>query len=340
MRRTSYLGLSLSLILAFALLGFSQARAPQPKSTAEYNAYMAVYTEQDAVKKAAAGEKFLADFKESDFIVQTHRALIGAYTKAQNWPKVMEAADRAAASPGADDGLKAFAYANAMGAAQSTNNVERVISYGDRVLAIAPNDIDTMMVVSAMIPTKLPPDAAGKKAALDKAQALASKALAAVQPMIPTAQAAQKASLVQAESQLHATLGLVAFNRPDYKKSIEEYEAATKGSPKDDLSHYYLGADYSALAGQASRDYQAAIKAENDAKSAKADQPTIDELAAKRGGLEDDIKKYRDKAIEEFAIAVAIAGPVAQQARGELTKLWTAKNDNTNGMDEFIAQKK
>lgn len=340
MRRTGYLGLCVLLFLAFAPQSFSQARQPQPKTQAEYNAYMAVYNEQDAQKKAAAGEKFLTDFTESDFIAQTHQAIIGAYSKTQNWAKVMEAADRAAASPAADDRLRAFAYANAMGAAQSTNNIDKVISYGDKVLAIAPNDVDTMMVVSAAIPTKLSADANAKKAALDKASTLATKALSALQPLIAQAQAAQKAPLVQAEGALHATLGLVAFNRPDYKKSIEEYDVAVKANPKDDLSHYYLGADYSALAGQASKDYQTAIKAENDAKAAKADQPTIDELAARRAGIENDIRTFRDKAIEEFAIATAIGGPVAEQARGELTRLWTAKNDNTNGMDAFIAQKK
>ena len=98
MRRIGYLGVSVSLVLAFGVLGFSQARAPQPKSTAEYNGYMAVYNEPDAVKKAAAGEKFLNEFKES-FHAQTHQHIIGAYSKAQNWAKVMEAADRAAASP-------------------------------------------------------------------------------------------------------------------------------------------------------------------------------------------------------------------------------------------------
>ena len=75
-------------------------------------------------------------------------------------------------------------------------------------------------------------------------------------------------------------------------------------------------------------------------KSARADQPTIDELAAKRGGLEEDIRKYRDKAIDEFAIAVALGGQVSSQAKDALTRLWTAKNENTNGLDQFVAQKK
>jgi tetratricopeptide (TPR) repeat protein len=340
MRRINGLGMTVFLTLAFAVPGFSQARAAQARTPAEYSAYMAVYGEQDALKRAAAGEKFLTEFNESDFIPQTHTMLIGAYSKSQNWAKVMESADRAAASPVADNTLKAFAFGNAMMAAQNTNNVDKVVSYGDKVLAIAPNDIDTMMVVSSVIPTKLPADEAGKKAALDKASSLATKALSALQPLIAQAEAAQKPTLVQAESQLHATLGLVAFNRPDYKKSIEEYDAAVKGNPKDDLAHYYLGADYSALASQASKDYQAAFKAWNDAKVARADQPTIDELDARQQGMGSDVTAYRDKAIDEFAIAVAIGGSVAQQARSELSKLWMTKNGDTSGIDAFIAQKK
>src|SRR5262249_35790106 len=261
MKRTAYLGFSLILIPAFALVGFGQARQPQIRSQAEYGAYMDMFNEQDAQKKAALGEKFLKNWKESDFIPQTHRAIVGAYSKAQNWDKVMEAADRAATSAGADNTLKAFVYGNAMMAAQNSNNLDKVISYGDKVLAIAPDDVDTMMVVSAAIPMKLPADGAAKNAALDKASTLATKALAALQPAIAQAQAAQKPALLQAEGQLHGTLGLVAYNRPDHKKAVEEYEAAVKGTPKDDLIRYYLGASYSALTSQASKDFQAAVNA-------------------------------------------------------------------------------
>ena len=115
---------------------------------------------------------------------------------------------------------------------------------------------------------------------------------------------------------------------------------AIQRTPKDDVAHFYLGLDYQALAAQASRDYQAAVNAENAAKAARAEQPAIDELAAKREGLAEDVRKARDKAIEEFAIATAIGGQVGAQAKDALTKLWTAKNENTNGLEEFIAQKK
>jgi tetratricopeptide (TPR) repeat protein len=349
MRRTGYLGVSLLLILVFglfALQGFgqaaqaAQARQPQAKTQAEYTAYKALYDEQAPQKKAELGEKFLTDFKESDFIANTYTMIIGAYTKAQNWAKVVDAADRAAASPVADDKLKAYAFANAMIASQNNNNLDKVVSYGEKVLAIDPNDLNTLITLSAVIPAKLPSDEAGKKAALDKAAAMANKALGGVEQMMAKADAQSKPQLVQIEGNLHSTLGLIAYNRPDYNHSIQEYELAVKSTPKDDVAHFYMALDFQALAAQASRDYQAAVKAENDAKAARADQPTVDELAAKRGGLEEDVRKYRDRAIDEFAIATALGGPVAAQAKDALTKLWTAKNENTSGMDEFIAQKK
>src|SRR5437016_9005642 len=127
MRRTGYLGISLLLVLALAataLPGFSQAAAPkgpQAKTQAEYNAYNALYMEKNPQKKAELGEKFLMDFKETDFVPQTYTMIIGAYTGAQNWAKVVDAAERAVAFPGADNKLKAFAYANAMIASQNLN---------------------------------------------------------------------------------------------------------------------------------------------------------------------------------------------------------------------------
>ena len=344
MRRTGYLGVSLLLVLALAaaaLPGFGQAaQQPRYKSTAEGTAYVAFFNEKDPVKKAAAGEKFITDFKDSDFIPNSYRLIIAAYTMAQNWAKVIDAAERAVASPAADNTLKAFAYANAMVASQNMNQIDKVLAYGDKVLALDPNDLNTMITLSAMIPAKLPADDPGKKAALDKAEGLARRALTGIQPLLAQAPATQKAQIVQIDSQLHETLGLIAYDRMDYAKSIEEYEASLKTNPKDDVAHFYLGANYQILTAQVSKTYQDAVKAENDAKAAKADQPTLDELAARQKGLADEVREKRDKAIDEYAIAVAIGGSSAQNARAALEKLWQNKNDNLNGIDEFIAQKK
>ena len=179
MRRTGYPGVSLLLILILAvsaLPGFSQAPAAQAKqqqakTQAEYDAYKALYDEKDPKKKADLGEKFIANpaFKESDFIVpNAHQMIIGAYMGDKNWAKVTEAADRAAALPNATTTLKGYAYGNAMIAAQNMNNVDKVLSYGDKVLSIDPNDLNTLITLSGAIPAKLPTDHAGKKTALDK----------------------------------------------------------------------------------------------------------------------------------------------------------------------------
>jgi len=344
MKRTGYLGISLFLLVALvvsALPSFGQqAKQPQFKTRPEYDAAMTVYNEKDPAKRAAAGEKFVADFKESEYIPNAYIYMIGAYNNSKNYVKCMEAADRAAALPVADNTLKEYAFEQAMVAAQNSNNIEKTIFYGEKLLSVNPTSLNAMITVSANLLLKLPTDDAGKKTALDKAEDLAKKGLAGITAMLAKADAATKPQLVSIEGNLHSTLGLVAYNRMDYNKSIQEYEIAIQRTPKDDFAHFYLAADHQALGSQSSKDYQAALKAENDAKAARAEQPVIDELAAKRGGLEDDIRKYRDKAMEEYAIAVGINGPVSSQAKEVLTKLWIGKNENTTGLDEFINKMK
>jgi hypothetical protein len=342
MRRTGYLGLSLLLILVLAvsaLPGYSQAaqgKAPAPKTQAEYAAYTAAYNEKDPAKKAELAEKFITDFKESEMIPNAYSMVVQGYTNAKNWAKVMEAADKIDSVQGADNKIKGFAYGNAMVAAQNLNNVDKVLQYGDKVLSIDPNDLNTLITLSAAIPIKYPND----KAQLDKAGGMATKALAGVGEMISKADANQKKQLVPIEGSLHGTLGLIAYNNKDYAKSIQEYQAAIKDNNKDDASHFYLAYDYLALMANASKDYQAAFKAESDAIAAKADQPTIDDLKARTVATIDELKKQQDKAIDELAIAAAIGGPVAAQAKTELTKQWMNKNNSDQGMDQFIASKR
>src|SRR5689334_1943711 len=155
MRRTGFLGLSLFLLCAVVvstLPAFGQEKQPQAKTRPEYDAYLALYNEKDPAKKAELGEKFITEFKESEFLPNAHTMIIGAYVNAKNWPKVIEAGDRAAALPNADNKLKAYAYANAMIASQNTNNIDKVITYGEKVLAITPDDLNTMITLSAVIP--------------------------------------------------------------------------------------------------------------------------------------------------------------------------------------------
>jgi tetratricopeptide (TPR) repeat protein len=351
MKRTCYLGLSLLLILALGVPAFSQqAPAPQPqaKSQAEYNAYKALYDEMNPAKKAELGEKFLVDFKESDFVGQSYTMIIGAYSRAQNWAKVMDAADRAVAFPKADNRLKTFAFQNAMVAAQQADNFPKIVEYGDKLLAVDPTNLNAMIALSSMLPERLPMDEAAKKAALDKASDLAAKAMTGVtalfaQPKPPSITDAQwsqeKATL---EGNLHATMGFIALNNRDYAKAVEHYETALKSIPKDGVAHFRLGLAYQFLTSDASKKLVDTITTLNAAKASRGDQVQIDELDAQRQGVQQDLEEKRDKAIDQLAIAVALGGVVAQPARDALTKLYQSKtpDGSTAGLEELIAKKK
>jgi tetratricopeptide (TPR) repeat protein len=348
MNRIGFLGLTLLLITALAMPGFGQAapaqakqpqaKQPQAKTTAEYNAYNALYMEKDPKKKAELGEKFIVDFKDSDFIAPAHRMIIGGYRDSQNWQKVLESADRAAGLSIADASLKGFAYGTAMQAAQQMNNFEKIVEYGEKVLGIEPNDPNALLTLSSLIPERLPTDEAAKNAALDKAAGYANRANTVIQKLAGQIKPEQKAEI---EAQIHSTLGFIALNKQDYPTSVSEYETALKTAPKDAVAHFRLGLAYQYLAAAASKATVEAINLENEAKTARKPQPELDELAAKRQFIQDDFTVKRDRAIEELAAAVAIGGVVAQPARQALEALWKPKNNDTlDGLDAYIASKK
>jgi hypothetical protein len=345
MKKVSYLGLSLLLMLSLALPGLAQ----QAKSKAEYDAYMLFYNEQNPQRKGEAAEKFLADpaYKESEFKLPAFQGALIAYRNAQNWAKVMEMADKLTTFlPAADDTLKNFSYENAMVAGQQSGNFDKIVEFGDKVLAINPNNLNAQITLSSMIPERLPADEAAKKASLDRALDLATKATAQI-PQIFAQKPAQftdeqwNRERANLEGQLSATLGLIHLNRAEYDLSAQKYDVALKSNPKDGISHYRLGLAYQYQASEATKLVLAAITTENEAKVAKAEEAVINDLVAKREALEMDARTKRDKAIDSFARAVAIGGIVGQPAREQLERLYKAKNNDVlDGLDQLINEKK
>jgi len=349
MKNTVYPGFYFLLVLALAIPALAAlAQQPEAKSRAEYDAYNAFYTEQNPQKKAELGEKFLTAYKDSDFRLDAYTLLVRAYTQSQNWAKVMDVAERfTAAFPSADVIKKVFVFENAMTAAQQANNFDKIVAYGDKVLAVAPDNLNAQITLSSMLPERLPQDEAAKKAALDKAYDLATKAMAQVQRIFGQPKPAnftddqwnrERANL---EGQLHATMGLVHLNRMEYQQAADEYETAIKSNPRDGVSRFRLGLAYQYLASDASKQLVEAINAENAAKAARADRALVDELVAKREAAEGVVRERRDKAIDELAKAVAIGGVVAQSARDQLERLYKAKNNESlEGLEQLIDEKK
>jgi hypothetical protein len=342
MKRSGYLENSLFSVVmsaALALPGFAQAaqvKTPQTRTVPEFNSYNDCYKETDFAKKADLCQKFVDGFNDSDFLVSGYKLIIQSYYQSKNWQLLMDVADRAAALPSADDSLKSYAYETAMVGAENAKDLAKCVSYGEKVLAMNPDNLTALYTVSGVIPQKSSTDIA----ALNRAAEMARKALLIAAQMMEKATPQEKPQLVVLDGTLHGTLGLISYDKMDYTESIKEYQTAIKDNVKDDESHFFLANDYIGLMTQVSQNYQTSFAAENAAKAAKADQPTVDELAAKRSAFGDDVLKYRDLIIDELAITVAINGPYTPQAKPALTKQWTDKNNNTTGLDDFVNQKK
>jgi tetratricopeptide (TPR) repeat protein len=342
MKRSGYLKISLfsvAMLAVTVLPGFGQAaqtRTPQTRTQPEFDSYSACYNEKDFTKKADLCQKFVDRFQESDFLITGYKFIIQSYYQTGNWQLLMDAADKAAGLPNADDNWKDYAYQSAMVGAQKANNLDRAISYGDKVLQIDPNNLTALYTISSIITQKSSTDIPQ----LEKAAEMARKALLVAASMMDKASPEEKPQLVQMDGLLHGTLGLISYNEMDYKKSIQEYQAAVKDDAKDETAHFLMAYDYIQLMTQASRDFQTSLNAENAAKDARADQPTVDDLAAKRADFQERVLTYRDLVIDELAITVAINGTYTAQAKPLLIKQWTDKNNSTAGLDEFVNLKK
>jgi len=337
MKSIHYMGLTLLFLLTFATQILAQGEV-------ENSAYLTFYGETNAQKKAELGEKFLTDFKDSTYRSPILKTILTGYVQAQNWTKVLEHADKLPAElPAADNPTKALVYTYGMAAAQATNNAAKTVDYGEKVLSVDPNNLQAQVFVATTIPQGMPQD----KAANDKALDLATKALDGVQQYFSQPKPAQmtdaqwKQARVEYDDQLHSARGLIYFNRMDYVKSIDEYQAVIKNTPKDGVAHFYLGYAYRSQAADASQALVAAIKAFDAARVAKAPQPDIDELDGRRQGLQDDFQKKRDSAIDELAASVAVADPrVLTQAKTALEQLYMTKTGDLNGLDQLVAEKK
>jgi tetratricopeptide (TPR) repeat protein len=343
MRKTAYVALLLLFILAFAISGFSQAaQAPQNKSKAEYDAYKAAYDEKDNTHKAELAAKFLTDFKDSDIFFRTNAYIMmtKAYLDGQTFPKAMDAAakiDEALPTAKPEDKLKIYSFG--MQAATNANDLNKTVEFGDKILAVNPNDANTLITLAGLLPERLPNDDVGKKATLAKAEDYANRALAAIGKIAKPASMSDadwNSQIGPVTAGIHGSLGLIALNRQDYEKSVSEYMQVIKSTPKDGVAQFRLGLAYSGQAVAMSKAYSTAIDEVNAANKANpaADQT---EAKAKLAQMEEALRAKRAQATDALATAVALGGPVQQPAMDQLKKLWTGTPEE---MDALIAAKK
>src|SRR4029450_13524365 len=62
----------------------AEQKQPQAKTKAEYDAYLALFNEQDPSKKSELATKFLTDYPDTEFKTYIYQMLINSYAQLGN----------------------------------------------------------------------------------------------------------------------------------------------------------------------------------------------------------------------------------------------------------------
>src|SRR5262245_21383627 len=176
---------------------FSQAvaeRNPQPKTKAEYDAYMLLYEEAAPAKKVELAEKFLTDHPETEFRIFVYQMQIDSYARLGNVDKVVETGEKFETEfPEADDNTRQFFQSfmqRMMAAYLQKNDFLKAVEYGEKLLAINPKDLPSLLTHSSILSARLhlPTEEDKKAAQLNKALDYSNRAKAEIESLQKPAQ--------------------------------------------------------------------------------------------------------------------------------------------------------
>jgi tetratricopeptide (TPR) repeat protein len=183
--------------------------APAPVNAEEdaaYKAFQAVNA-NDTAKKIEAGEAFLLKYPSSRYKSPVYGTLTYAYLQAGNTQKMQE--------------------------------------YGEKEIALMPNDVSTLALLAQTLPRGL----RGSASTLEAVQVLAkaeqySKQAIEITPTLPKPENLTDEAFASAKNQTlamaHSGLGLVYVRRGKNAEAIPELEVAVKIDPNPDPVNYYL----------------------------------------------------------------------------------------------------
>ena len=183
--------------------------APGPVNAEEDVAYKTfqVVNPNDSAKKIEAGEAFLLKYPESRYKSPVYGALTYAYLQVGNTQKMQE--------------------------------------YGEKEIAMMPNDVSTLALLGQTLPRSLHGSASSPEAVqvLAKAEQY-SKQAPEIPPTLPKPENLTDEAFVSAKNQTlamaHSGLGLVYVRRGKNAEAIPELEQAIKVDPNPDPVNYYL----------------------------------------------------------------------------------------------------
>lgn len=336
MRKVAFWGLSLLLLGALATSGFAQQAAqPKFKGQDDYNAFMAAWNENDAAKKAANAEKFIATFKDADplAIEQMYMMALKSYYNANQHAKAVETADKQATiAPNLPAADKNTVLLIGMDSSSRAGNKAKNKEYAEKILGVNPKDVNALVTLSGLLadPSTLPADDAGKQKRFEETLTITRRALAEPKP-----QGATDAQWKPVTLQLRHTECLVLLNQKKNDEAIESCKKAVELDKKDSYAYYLIGLAMKPALIEANNKYQAAVKDYNDNRD-KGPLVT-DEKKAVSDGMYTAAQAKKDDLIDAFARSVAAGGNGAAESKKELQTLFTGTADE---LDKLINDKK
>ena len=335
MKRTANWGISLLLMVCLAAPGGAQ----DFKDPKEYDAYMVVYNEKDAMKKGLAAEKFLADFKDTVGKTQAYSMMVLSFANAGQagvagaFQKALEYAERLKEFvPNPDTALVQNINAVGYVASQGLKNNAKTIEYGERLLEVNPTNLDVLVTLSGIFSASFPADQAAREAQIKKAMDITKRALAQPKPA-----QLQDAQWKQVQVQLLLTNCALTYNQRQYPETIAACDQVLKLEKKSGAAWYYTGLAHKYQVPDLDKKYNAAVNEYNENRTA---DPII--VADYKARVDESLKVVEAKieeAINAFAFSAAAGG--VPEARTELETLYKGQHEGTlEGLQQLIDQKK
>jgi tetratricopeptide (TPR) repeat protein len=325
----------LSAVLSIAVVLPGLAQQPSPAEAACNAKYGKYYAAQSDMKLF---DDFVNDAtcKDSKYRNDAFTVLRMSLIAAKNWKGVMELATRYEKEmPDATKDAKVYSLSQGMTAAAQTGDAARVIEFGDKVIAIDPENLNALVIVATTIPQNLPTDAPGIEKSLAKAMDYAKK----LTTMMKLAQIPEATWQTAVQGPAHGVIGFVLLQKAQYEDAEKEFEQTVKINPKDQLAWYRYGLAATKITIAA----QGLIKPAYDEVNANTTLgPERDAAVAKRDAVEKDFGDKRDKAIEILVSACALPdAAITKAARVTLESLYNPVHNNSNaGLDELIEKRK
>lgn len=306
--------LSRRLILAALAISACSVwvRAQEFESKAEYDAYLAVYEEQDPARKVALGEAFLRDYPESDAARVTYQLLVATHYAEREWESLLDAAKRFdRAFPDADDETRMFIYQRAMAAGQQAAEPLDVLEFGDKILEVEPDHLGALLTLPPVILDNIPEFGRARETNLARAFDLASRARLRAQSAYPEGGNAQREmERAQVFSRIFLYLGQVHELRGDDERAAGEYARILTYDPQNSDAYLRIGLAFQRLAAMDSDLLAQAVENSDD-------EPA--------DSLEEDVLRNLDLAIDNLISAVALGGVASDLARVELEQLYAMR---------------